>query len=105
MIDFGTTLNTAFNTHMLMKERKQHTVNELLYILEHHSCFNGDDFNISIRTLGNEWWSIPSLDTFVTVALRGIWFNDADVEFEVEDCGEEKYNCITVYECEREVDE
>ena len=104
-MDFGTTLNTAFKTHMFMKDRDYHTVNELLYILEYHNCFNGDDFNISIKTLDNQWWSIPSLDTFVTVALRGIWFNDADVEFEVERCGEEKYNCITIYECEREVNE
>ena len=103
-LKFGDTLNAAFKTHMFMKNRKQHTVNELLYILEHHSCFNEDDFSISIKTLKNEWWSIPSLDTFVTVVLRGIWFNDAEVEFEVEECGEEKFNCITVYECEREED-
>ena len=40
------------------------------------------------------------MDAFVDVKTRGIWFNDANVEFEIEDCGEEKYNCITVYERE-----
>lgn len=106
MIDteFKTKLTEAFDTHIFItKGRTQHTVNELLYVLEHHDSFNGEDFNISIKTLKDEWWSICSLDAFVTVALRGIWFNDAEVEFEVERCGEEKFNCITIYECEREV--
>lgn len=104
MIDteFKTTLAEAFKTHMFMKDREQHTINELLYVLEYDSRFNGEDFNISIKTLANDWWSIPCLDVFVTVGLRGIWFNDAEVEFEVEECGDEKFNCITVYECERE---
>ena len=105
-VEFKTKLDEAFNTHIFItKGRTQHTVNELLYVLEHHGGFNGEDFNISIKTLSNEWWSIPCLDVFVTVALRGIWFNDAEVEFEVEDCGDEKFNCITIYECEREVNE
>ena len=102
--EFKTKLTEAFDTHIFItKGRTQHTVNELLYVLEHHSSFNGEDFNISIKTLKDEWWSICSLDAFVTVALRGIWFNDAEVEFEVEECGEEKFNCITICECEREV--
>ena len=89
----------VFNTHIFItKDRTQHTVNELLYVLEHDSRFNGEDFNITIKTLGNEWWSICSLDAFVTVALRGVWFNDAEIEFEVEEADEEKYNCITIYE-------
>lgn len=100
-MDFKKELTLAFKTHMFMKDRDCHTVNELLYVLEHDSGFNGEDFNISIKTLENEWWSIPYLGAFVTVALRGMWFNDAEVEFEIEECGEEKYNCITVYECER----
>ena len=103
--EFITKLTEAFKTHMFMKDREQHTVNELLYVLEHHSEFNGEDFNISIKTRDNQWWSIPTIEAFVTVALRGIWFNDAEVEFEVEECGEEKFNCITIYECEREVNE
>lgn len=104
--EFKAKLAEAFNAHMFItKGRTQHTVNELLYILEHDSRFGKEDFNITVKTLGNEWWSIPSLDTFVTTRLRGIWFNDAEVEFEIEECDEEKFNCITVYECEREVNE
>ena len=105
-VEFKTKLNEAFNTHVFItKGRTQHTVNELLYVLEHDNRFDGEDFNITIKTLKDEWWSVPSLDTFVTVALRGVWFNDAEVEFEVEEVDEEKFNCITIYECEREVNE
>lgn len=104
-MDFKTELNKAFKTHMFMKDRDYHTVNELLYVLEHHSGFNDEDFNISIKTRHSEWWSIPTLEAFVNIFIRGVWFNDAEVEFEVEECGEEKYNCITIYECKREEDE
>lgn len=104
-VEFKTILAEAFKTHMFTKGREQHTVNELLYVLEHHSGFNGEDFNISIKTLKGDWWSIPCLDAFVTTFIRGMWFNDAEVEFEVDDCVDVKFNCITVYECEREVNE
>ena len=96
--EFKTKLTEAFKTHIFMKDRDCHTVNELLYVLEYHSGFNKEDFNISIKTLNNNWWSIPCLDAFVTSEIRGIWFNDADVEFEIEECDEAKYNCITIYE-------
>ena len=92
--EFKTILTEAFKTHMFMKEREQHTVNELLYVLEHDSRFDGEDFNISIHNLGGYWISIPSLDAYVPTQLRGIWFNDAEVEFEIDECGEEKFNCI-----------
>lgn len=103
--EFKTKLAEAFSTHSFMMVRNQHTVNELLYILEYHSKFKGKDFNISIKALDGAWWSIPSLDTFVDINTRARWFNDAEVEFEIEECGKEKFNCITVYECEREVNE
>lgn len=96
--EFKTELSKAFKIHLLMKKRKHHTVNELLYVLEHHSGFNGEDFNIAIERLDGAWWCIPCLDAFVDIHCRGIWFNDADIEFEVEECDEEKYNCITVHE-------
>ena len=98
--EFKTKLTEVFKTHMFTQHRDYHTVNELLYVLENDDRFNGEDFNISIKTLENIWWCIPCLDAFVDVKTRGVWFNDADVEFEVEECGEEKYNCITVYERE-----
>ena len=62
------------------------------------SCFWLEDFNISIKSVDSQWWSIPTLEAFVDTKIRGIWFNDADIEFEVEECGKEKFNCITVYE-------
>jgi hypothetical protein len=100
--EFQTKLNEAFNTHMFItKGRTRHTVNELLYILEHDDRFDGEDFNISIQTLDHQWWSIPCLKAFVTVQLRSMWFNDAEIEFEVEECDGVQFNCITVHECER----
>ena len=96
--EFKTKLTEAFKTHMFMKDRDYHTVNELLYVLEHDSRFEGEDFNVSICTLDNNWWSIPCLDAFVDVKTRSFWFNDDGVEFEVEDCDDVKFNCITVYE-------
>ena len=100
--EFKTKLIEAFKTHMFMKDRDYHTVNELLYVLEHDSRFDKKDFNISIGLTDSNWCSIPCLDAFVNVATRGIWFRDDDVEFEVEEFGEEKYNCITIYEYESE---
>ena len=98
--EFKTKLTEAFKTHLFMKDRDYHTVNELLYVLEHDSRFNGEDFNISIRNIGGYWTAIPCLYAFVSVQVRGMWFNDTNVEFEVEECGEEKFNCIIVYEVE-----
>ena len=97
-VEFKIKLAEAFKTYMFTKDRDFHTVNELLYVLERDSRFNGEDFNISICKLNSEWLCIPCLDAFVNVKERGIWFNDTSVEFEAEECGEEKYNCITVYE-------
>ena len=102
---FKTKLAEAFKTHLFMQCRNQHTVNELLYVLEHHSEFGGEDFNISIKALDGSWWSIPCLATFVDINTRLKWFNDAEVEFEVEGCGDETFNCITIYECERGVND
>lgn len=97
---FKTKLAEAFGTHLFMKDRNKHTINELLYVLEHDSRFDKNDFNISVCTLNRGWISIPCLDTFVTVPVRAIWFKDEELEFEVETFGEEQYNCITIYESE-----
>lgn len=102
-MEFKEKLNEAFNAHSLMKNRDYHTINELLYVLEHDNRFGKEDFSISIQTLEDDWSCIPCLDTFVPVRGRGIWFNDASVEFEIEECGAEKYNCITVYEREEKI--
>ncbi len=103
--EFKTKLTNAFNTHMFMDKRNKHTVNELLYVLWHdHSLNYLGDCNISICKQNGEWWSIPSLDSFVSIPVLSVWFEDDKVEFEVEMVGKEKYNCITVYECESEED-
>ena len=99
-VEFRTTLTKAFNTHMFMDKRVKHTVNELLYVLKHDEAFKGEDYNISICKKNGEWWSVPSLDAFVSIPYLSVWFEDERVEFEVEEFGEEKFNCITVYESE-----
>ena len=96
--EFKTKLAETFKTHMFIQDRDYHTVNELLYVLEHDARFGKEDFNISIKTIDNNWWSIPTLESFVDVKTRGIWFNDSGVEFEVEEFDGMKFNCITVYE-------
>ena len=98
--DFKTKLKEAFKTHMFMKDRDKHTINELLYVLEHNNAFKGMDFNISIVGFNGDWSAIPTLEAFVNVGIRAIWFEDDKVEFEVETFGEEQYNCITIYESE-----
>ena len=103
-VEFKEKLNEAFKMHMFMKDRDHHTVNELLYVLEHDSRFNGEDFNISMSKLNSGWWSIPSLDAFVDIHTRGMWFNDDAVGFEIDEFEFEgkmiKTNCITIYERE-----
>jgi hypothetical protein len=98
--EFKTKLTKAFGTHMFMKERDRHTINELIYVLKYHAEFGGVDFNISISKNSGEWWCIPSLDAFVSIPALSVWFDDDRVEFEVEECGKEKFNCITIYESE-----
>ena len=102
MENFQEKIKQAFKTHIFMQDRDYHTVNELLYILEHDMRFNKEDFNISIKTIDNRWWSIPCLDAFVDVKTRGIWFNDNEVEFEIEEFDKEKFNCITIYQINKQ---
>lgn len=100
--EFKAELTKAFKTHMFMKDRNYHTVNELLYVLEHHAGFNGEDFNIAIKLFNDSWTNIPTLDCFVNVECRAIWFYDEYVEFEIEECDGMSFNCITIYESEGE---
>lgn len=99
--EFKQKLKEVFQSYTVMKGRNQHTVNELMYVLEHYDKFKQENCNIAIKTLDGRWWSIPCLDAFVTVKLRGIWFDDDDIEFEVDECEDMKFGCITVYETER----
>lgn len=100
-LEFQEKLKAAFESHVLMKGRDQHTINELLYVLEHNEIFKEGNFNISIWTLDGRWLSIPCLDAFVSVADRGMWFNDANVEYELDGYDDLKFDCITVHETER----
>ena len=102
MENFQEKIKQAFKTHMFMQDRDYHTVNELLYILEHDMRFNKEDFNISIKMINNNWCSIPTLEAFVDVKTRGIWFNDNEVEFEIEEFDKEKFNCITIYQINKQ---
>lgn len=97
---FRTTLTKAFDTHMFMNIRDRHTVNELLHILRHDNAFKDKDYNISIHRKNGEWWCIPTLDSFVSIPCLSIWFEDERVEFEIEECLGEIYNCITIFESE-----
>ena len=98
--EFTTKLTEAFKTHMFMRDRNKHTINELLYVLEHNEAFKGEDYNISIIKAEGGCICISSLETFVSTNIRGIWFEDNDIEFEIEEFGKEKFNCITIYESE-----
>ena len=98
--EFKTTLTKAFDTHMFMRKRAKHTVNELLYVLRHHTEFGGKDYNIAICRKSGEWMCIPTLDSFVSIPCLSMWFDSDKVEFEIEEVGEEQFNCITVFESE-----
>ena len=99
--EFKTKLKAAFESHILMKSRDQHTINELLYVLEHDTTFKEGNFNITIKTLDQRWLSIHCLDAFVPVIDRGMWFNDANIEYELDGYDDLKFDCITVTETER----
>lgn len=100
--EFKTKLDEAFKDHCLMRGRGEHTINELLHVLMFDERFKGSDFNLSIQKLDDSYMCIPCLDAFVDTKTRGIWFKDVDIEFEVEEFDDMKFNCITVPECERE---
>ena len=61
-------------------------------------------FNISIVTKDDNWWCIPTIDSFVDTETLGIWFDDDKIEYEhevVDDGGYLfYYDCITIYEKE-----
>ena len=102
MENFQEKIKQAFKTHMFMQDRDYHTVNELLYILEHDVRFNKEDFNISIKMIDNSWISIPTIEAFTNVQTRSIWFNDSEIEFEIEECDKEEFNCITIYQINKQ---
>lgn len=103
--EFRVRLKEFFGLHVLMNKRDKHTINELLYVLEHNDAFKDMDFNITIVKLDGGCYCIPSLDVFVCTQVRAMWFEDDKVEFEIEeweiiDGLMAKTNCITIYESE-----
>jgi hypothetical protein len=100
-IEFQEKLKEVFVSHCFSFGRDQHTINELMHVLTYDKEFSKGNWNISIRRLDYSWTSIPCMDAFVNVGTRGIWFNDADVEYEVDECEGIKFDCVTVYETER----
>ena len=76
--EFQTKLKEAFNIHTFMNKRDRHTINELLYVLRSHNEFCAKDYNISICKKNGEWWSIPTLDAFVSISILSVWFADSD---------------------------
>lgn len=97
---FKTLLGEVFQTHMFMSKRNHHTVNELLYCLRNDVRFKDMNLNISIVTANGNWLAISTIDAFVDIGTLGIWFDDDTIEYELEECGEEKFDCITIYERE-----
>ena len=94
---FKRMLAEGFQAHMFMNNKSNHTVNELLYVLQNHIAFNKEDFNISIQYEDETWGPcIPTLTSFVNVQTRGITFEDKNIEFEVEIVDDQFYNCITI---------
>lgn len=106
-VEFKELLKEAFRSHILMKDRNSHTVNELLYMLRYNSKFSDlQGVNVSIMKSDGDCMCIPCLEAFVDIHTLSVWFDDDTVEFEVDEFENDeemmKFNCITVYESEEE---
>lgn len=106
-VEFKELLEEVFGSHVLMKDRNRHTVNELLYVLRYNSKFsNLQGVNVSIVTADGGCMCIPCLEAFVDIHTLGVWFDDETVEFEICEFEEDgrliQFNNITVYEREEE---
>ena len=103
--EFKTLLKEVFNTHLFMDKRDHHTINELLYCLRNDARFKDFNFNISIIKADGEWWTIPTIDSFVNIDMLSVWFDDDKIEYEAEEvwCDYENtmiFDCIAIYERE-----
>ena len=104
-VEFKKLLGDTFEGHMFMKDRDYHTVNELLHVLRYDeklSCLQG--VNVSVLTSNGKCICIPCLDAFVDIKTLGVWFDDAEVEFEVDEFEYDdktmRYDNITIHERE-----
>lgn len=104
--EFRELLGEVFNTHMLMKGRNYHTINELLHCLRYDERLKEFNFNITVLTANDECHCIPAIDAFVDIKTLSVWFDDNSIEYEhdyVDDNGFLFYfDNITVYEKNKE---
>jgi hypothetical protein len=83
---------------MFSKSRDHHTINELMYVLNHDERLKDFNINISILKLDRHYTCIPCVDAFVDIHTLSIWFSDDSVEFEREEFNGAYYDNITVQE-------
>ena len=102
--EFKKLLTEVFKSHMGMKDRNYHTVNELLHCMRYDERLKDFNFNISVITANDEYHCIPSIDAFVNIGLLNVWFDDESIEYEhefVDDRGFLFYfDCVTIRERE-----
>lgn len=81
-------------------DRNNHTLNELLFVLNHSNNFKDMNINISIKTKEGNWVCIPTVDSFVPIRYRSCHFNISEIEYEKETIDNAFYYNITIYESE-----
>ena len=96
--EFKTLLKEVFATHGFSKHRHSHTINELMYVLNHDERLNDFNFDISIKKLDGIYTCIPCADAFVDLHTLSVWFNDDEVEFERDKFDGRYFDNITVIE-------
>lgn len=101
--EFKALLKEVFEGHMFMKDRDYHTVNELLHVLRYDDKLK-DLQGVNVTVLTDKCICIPCLDAFVDIKTLGVWFEDASIEFESDECEYEgramRFDNITVHERE-----
>ena len=95
--EFRTLIHEAFESHTAFDGRNHHTVNELMYILEHDDRFKDFNFNISVES-HRQWTCIPALECFVPTKIREVRFYDNEVEFEDDEWDGNHFHNVTVHD-------
>ena len=105
-VEFKKLLTKVFDSHILMKNRDYHTVNELLHVLRYHDALR-DLERVSVNVIRSDGscMCIPCLEAFVDVKHLGIWFEDIAVEFEIDEFPDDdgemlEFRTVVVYEKE-----
>ena len=100
--EFKDLLKDVFKSHTFSCLRECHTINELMYVLNHDERMKEFNINISIQRLDKHCTCIPCIDAFVDIRTLSIWFNDDDVEFERDEFNGQYFDNITVKEIKKE---